>query len=812
MMSGDNTKAGRIAATKIDAADDMDRSTPGANPENPNLPDLLNAITKAMSAPEPKPERGTSQRRSDQRRAYQRHSNQRMAQEAHTPTQATSDRSAVPSNNDEILASLVRLADTTAKASGTGTPQSSPPSSRSETGTPQKQKSRQSQSRLARETSTAPHAATDDRPKVAATDHAMKSWDAFSAEQLARHFEAAKSPARSSSKQPPSRPKQQTAQPAVDRQPKPTEMDRLEKDNFDWIAEKLSHISTLVEERNEERTSVSDKTAAVEARLINLESQIQSALGQIASQTAGATLREIETWIAEISRRIGRVGSLPENTDPVENQLRLLASRLTEIDRDAHDCKANNLRPALANDTMNNSMEDGGHLVADQLPPPIALPPPEQTEATASKLDDIVNLLKTSIDENRSEHRWASEKLEVLHETMLNTLATGAGGSHTATANHRSSAENTPPHRPSGANLRGSSRGPHRSGETSEPEDAGHGGSTENSSVSHRQAFRTAPFGATDPQTTQGIEQRLSRVRLALVSLAVVTVGVTLGGAVYTLRKSDPAPSYLGALEPDGSMMTQITTGAVNTRSVTTTSVPTGIVIQQPTKTVGSMATTAHGTGVSQTVLDAATNGNATAEFAVGMRYAQGLHGTENFASAAHWYRRSARKGYALAQYQLATLYERGVGVSKDIAQSKLWYERSARQGNIKSMHNLAVLTASDRNNPSAYSVAARWFSEAASYGLADSQFNLAMLYESGLGVEKDAALARKWFELAARAGDTEARRRSEALTNKIEKSEIDRSDTMIASWRARPINRLANDPSSALAEWQIVSGGGNSN
>jgi localization factor PodJL len=199
----------------------------------------------------------------------------------------------------------------------------------------------------------------------------------------------------------------------------------------------------------------------------------------------------------------------------------------------------------------------------------------------------------------------------------------------------------------------------------------------------------------------------------------------------------------------------------------------------------------------------AAADGDPSASFEVGARFAEGKGVRQDFREAVKWYTRAATQGFAIAQYRLATLHERGLGVDTDTARAKIWYERAARQGNVKAMHNLAVLIAGGKAGPTDYGSAAHWFTEAAERGLADSQFNLAILLENGLGVSKDLAKAYKWFGLAARSGDADADRRRKGLVSKLDPSAVAASDASISQWRRRPVSRLANDAHFAGTQWQ---------
>ncbi len=201
-----------------------------------------------------------------------------------------------------------------------------------------------------------------------------------------------------------------------------------------------------------------------------------------------------------------------------------------------------------------------------------------------------------------------------------------------------------------------------------------------------------------------------------------------------------------------------------------------------------------------------AADGDPSASFQVGARFAEGKGIRQDFSQALTWYTRSATKGFPLAQYRLAALYERGMGTKADLARAKVWYERAARQGNVKAMHNLAVLLASGTAGETDYSTAVEWFKQAAERGLTDSKFNLGILYEAGLGVSKDVTEAYKWFALAARSGDKDADKRRRALISKIDKRVLTKTDVAVTSWRDRSTSRLANDPFFAGNQWRMQS------
>lgn len=199
----------------------------------------------------------------------------------------------------------------------------------------------------------------------------------------------------------------------------------------------------------------------------------------------------------------------------------------------------------------------------------------------------------------------------------------------------------------------------------------------------------------------------------------------------------------------------------------------------------------------------AAQRGDASAQFEVAARFAEGKGIKQDFDQASVWYQRAAAQGFAQAQYRLATLYERGLGVKADPARARIWYQRAAEQGNLKAMHNLAVLSAGRDQGQPDYPTAAQWFLEAAERGLADSQYNLGILHESGLGVARDQIAALKWYTLAANSGDREAARRRDMLKARMDAITVKEGEDAATEWRSRPVDRMANDPRVAGEAWK---------
>ena len=72
--------------------------------------------------------------------------------------------------------------------------------------------------------------------------------------------------------------------------------------------------------------------------------------------------------------------------------------------------------------------------------------------------------------------------------------------------------------------------------------------------------------------------------------------------------------------------------------------------------------------------LPLAQQGDAAAQFNVGVLYEKGAGVAQDYAEAARWYLKAARQGDPDAQYDVAVMYERGTGVAQDLETARKWY------------------------------------------------------------------------------------------------------------------------------------------
>ena len=93
------------------------------------------------------------------------------------------------------------------------------------------------------------------------------------------------------------------------------------------------------------------------------------------------------------------------------------------------------------------------------------------------------------------------------------------------------------------------------------------------------------------------------------------------------------------------------------------------------------------------TVRQAAERGDATAQFNLGVMYANGEGVPQDDAEAVQWYRLAAEQGHAEAQGTLGAMYATGRGVPQDDVEAVQWFRLAAEQGHASSQGALGPCT-----------------------------------------------------------------------------------------------------------------------
>src|SRR5450830_1098200 len=116
-----------------------------------------------------------------------------------------------------------------------------------------------------------------------------------------------------------------------------------------------------------------------------------------------------------------------------------------------------------------------------------------------------------------------------------------------------------------------------------------------------------------------------------------------------------------------------------------------------------------------------------------------------------------AKQGNATAQYNLGVLYERARGVPQDNEKALLWLGRAASNGNASAQTNLGVMYDNGQGVEQNVEKAAQLFQLAAVQGNAVAQCNLASMYFYGVGVEQNFEQALTLYVQSAEQGNAAA-------------------------------------------------------
>ncbi len=79
-----------------------------------------------------------------------------------------------------------------------------------------------------------------------------------------------------------------------------------------------------------------------------------------------------------------------------------------------------------------------------------------------------------------------------------------------------------------------------------------------------------------------------------------------------------------------------------------------------------------------------AEQGDADAQYRLGVMYANRDGVTQDYVQAGQWYEKAAAQGNTIAQYNLGRLYSKGYGVPKDYVQAYKWYSLAGANGHRK--------------------------------------------------------------------------------------------------------------------------------
>ena len=130
--------------------------------------------------------------------------------------------------------------------------------------------------------------------------------------------------------------------------------------------------------------------------------------------------------------------------------------------------------------------------------------------------------------------------------------------------------------------------------------------------------------------------------------------------------------------------------------------------------------------------------------------YQEGLDAYDagDYATAMKEWRPLAEQGNANAQYNLGVMYANGNGVPQDDVEAVKWYRLAADQGDADAQYNLGVMYANGTGVPQDDVEAYKWWNLAAAQGDADARGNKEIVEKkmTKQQIAEGQRLSREWF------------------------------------------------------------------
>jgi len=137
-----------------------------------------------------------------------------------------------------------------------------------------------------------------------------------------------------------------------------------------------------------------------------------------------------------------------------------------------------------------------------------------------------------------------------------------------------------------------------------------------------------------------------------------------------------------------------------------------------------------------EATLKTAEQGDAIAQFNLGVMYRDAEGVPEDDAEAVKWFRKAAEQGDADAQYNLGYMYGDGTIVPQSSTEMEKWWRKAAEQGDADAQATLGRMYRKGEGVPEAV----KWYRKAAGQGNADAQAKLGGMHENGKGVPENDA------------------------------------------------------------------------
>lgn len=145
----------------------------------------------------------------------------------------------------------------------------------------------------------------------------------------------------------------------------------------------------------------------------------------------------------------------------------------------------------------------------------------------------------------------------------------------------------------------------------------------------------------------------------------------------------------------------------------------------------------------------AAPNQSAESAYEEGKKH----YDAGRYTEAVEWYRKAAEQGFADAQCSLGRCFYNGQGVARNYENAVLWFGKAAERHHAGAQCILGRCYEQGLGVPRNYETAVKWYQKAAAQGNASAQYSLGVCFEHGRGVARKKIKAKEWYKKAAAQG-----------------------------------------------------------
>ncbi len=156
------------------------------------------------------------------------------------------------------------------------------------------------------------------------------------------------------------------------------------------------------------------------------------------------------------------------------------------------------------------------------------------------------------------------------------------------------------------------------------------------------------------------------------------------------------------------------------------------------------------------------------------------------YAAAFKEFQPLAEQGNADAQFNLGVMYRTGRGVAQDDKEAAGWYRKSAEQGFARAQFSLGLMYYGGQGVPQDDKEAAKWYRKAAEQGLAAAQFSLGLMYYKGQGVIKDFVSAHQWLNIASVNGHEKVGVLRDLIAKTMTPEQVEEATSRARAWMKR--------------------------